>query len=161
MKMLIDIGCGVHPHPRANVGLDLFMGHYSPDIETSINPQDIANPIRADAHHLPIRDKAFDKAYSRALLEHIANPTQALREMIRIAKEEVEIIIPHRCFRNRWWERPPKSHRWFFGVNQVRRWLESLGLRYRLRVERRGFPSEFLAIFWFPHLIHINIYLEA
>jgi len=155
---MLDVGCGVHPHPRADVVLDLYVGLHSPDIHTRIDPALLPNPIRGDAQNLPIRDDVFEKAYSRALLEHLPSPGRALREMLRVAREEVEIIVPHRLFRNSWLSGPPREHRWFFGVSQVQGWLEQLGLRYSLRVERRGFPSDLFALLHLPHLIHIKIY---
>jgi len=158
---MLDIGCGVHPHPRADVALDLYVGLRSPDIHTDINPAKLPNPVRGDCQHLPFRDGAFAKAYSRAVLEHIPSPTKAILEMVRVAEEEVEVIIPHRYFRNSWGAGPPKEHRWFFGVSQVRSWLTRLGLRFSLRVERRGFPSDLFPLLQLPHLIHITIYPEG
>ncbi len=158
--MMIDVGCGVNPHPAACVGVDLYMGAVSPDIHVEIDPQRIPNPIKADIHHLPLRSKVFEEAYCRAVLEHVEDPTKALRELLRVSRCRVQVIIPHRYFRNRAWQRPPREHRWFFGVRQVRAWLNSLGLRYHLWVERKPYPSALIPIVWLPHLIYITIYLE-
>jgi len=156
--MILDVGCGANPHPRSSVNIDLYFGEVSPDIHVYLDPRKVENPIKADAEHLPLRAKIFEKTYSRALLEHLNNPTRALLEMVRVTKSEIELIIPHRFFRNRWWSRPPKEHKWFFGVKQVKRWLNSLNLKYRLKLERKPFPSHLLALLWLPHLIKIEIY---
>lgn len=42
--------------------------------------------IQGDAHALPFRDERFDTVYCRYLLEHVANPVQALSEMRRVLR---------------------------------------------------------------------------
>jgi len=57
--------------------------------------KNIPNFIRADAQHLPFRDKVFDIAYSSHVIEHVANPLQMLRELIRVATRKVIVVCPH------------------------------------------------------------------
>ncbi len=42
--------------------------------------------VRGDAHQLPFPDGAFDLLYCRYVLEHLADPSRALREMRRVLK---------------------------------------------------------------------------
>jgi ubiquinone/menaquinone biosynthesis C-methylase UbiE len=42
--------------------------------------------VRGDAHHLDFRDGAFDLAYARYVLEHVADPLQVVREMRRVTR---------------------------------------------------------------------------
>ena len=42
--------------------------------------------VQGDAHALPFADARFDVAYCRYLLEHIADPAKALREIHRVLK---------------------------------------------------------------------------
>ena len=40
----------------------------------------------ADARNIPIKDNTFDSVFSIAVLEHIPNPQQAVKEMLRVLK---------------------------------------------------------------------------
>jgi ubiquinone/menaquinone biosynthesis C-methylase UbiE len=44
------------------------------------------NLVRADAHHLPFVDRAFDVVVSCETIEHLIDPPAAVREMARICK---------------------------------------------------------------------------
>lgn len=80
----LDVGCGyikgVH-HKRGEVGLDINRG--------------ICDVV-GDAENLPFRHGIFEKVYLHAVLEHLDNPIQCLRESMRVAKmgAHFEIVIP-------------------------------------------------------------------
>lgn len=42
--------------------------------------------VQGDAHHLPLRDGAFDVVYARYVLEHVHDPLQVLQEMARVCR---------------------------------------------------------------------------
>ena len=93
---LLDCGCGPGTitvglaeatAPGEVVGIDL-----EPSMIERANAfaseRQVAN-VRfqvADIHDLPFPDGSFDAAYSSAVLEHSANPVQALQEIFRVLK---------------------------------------------------------------------------
>ena len=81
MKVL-DVGCG--DRPTGDVNLDLFYyGKWK-------------NFVVGEAHHLPFKNKVFDKVYSKHCLEHIENPLKFFEEAIRVLKNGglLECIYP-------------------------------------------------------------------
>lgn len=92
---VLDVGCG--RDPRGDVNIDIYR-------PAEMNPHTEKPPIRyvpnfilADAHYLPFRAKVFDRVLCYEVLEHLRNPWKALKEMVRVCREEVEITTPHRC----------------------------------------------------------------
>jgi ubiquinone/menaquinone biosynthesis C-methylase UbiE len=103
-----------------------------------IDPERIAfahqhNPVcdfvRADAFHLPFKLRTFDFVIATEILEHLSNPSVALKEITRVAKPNASIIlsVPHEPF-FRWgnvvrgkhwkrWGRTP-SHVQFWSRNE-------------------------------------------
>lgn len=81
MKVL-DVGCG--DRPKGDVNLDLFFyGKWK-------------NFIIAEAHHLPFKNGAFNKVYTKHCLEHLENPLKFFKESKRILKKggTLECIYP-------------------------------------------------------------------
>jgi SAM-dependent methyltransferase len=81
--LVLEVGSGENPHPRANVLVDRFIGDNTErggDIR-------IDRPfVVADAHHLPFRDQAFAYIICSHILEHMDNPPQFVRELERTGK---------------------------------------------------------------------------
>ena len=50
--------------------------------------------ICADVHQLPIRDNAFDVVLCSNTLEHLTEPKQAIRELMRVGRKHVFIGVP-------------------------------------------------------------------
>jgi SAM-dependent methyltransferase len=97
--LTLDIGCGVLP--RGDVNCDLFTKsniHRAGDC----NPNIIPNLIKCPAEKLPFKDKIFDATYSKAMLEHVDNPLVVLREMGRVTRKRIILIVPHRYLRDNW-----------------------------------------------------------
>jgi len=91
-KKVIDIGSGHSPLIRADILCDFL------PLKTSQRPvAGIYTPpnrfVVGNIQELPFRTKAFDFAYSRAVLEHIADPVKACQEISRIAKGGM-LILP-------------------------------------------------------------------
>ncbi|PSR72875.1 hypothetical protein PHLCEN_2v11242 [Hermanssonia centrifuga] len=95
MKIL-DIGCG-----PGTITVDLATyvpdGHitgleYAPDVLENARAHAVERNVKnvdfvtGDAHALPFPDDTFDATHAHQLLQHIANPVQALREMRRVTK---------------------------------------------------------------------------
>ncbi|MFI9235576.1 methyltransferase domain-containing protein [Streptomyces sp. NPDC053079] len=47
----------------------------------------------ADVHRLPFRDAAFDGAWADRVLQHVADPGQALGEMVRVVRPGGRIVV--------------------------------------------------------------------
>ena len=76
--MRLDMGCGLKP--RGDVNLD-------------VKSLKVPNFVRADAHMLPFRNQAFSKVYMIEVLEHLASPLNALREVRRVLKRNGILVL--------------------------------------------------------------------
>jgi len=80
--VVLDLGCGDKPHPRANVLCDRFA---SGSAERGGALAKIRPTVIADAEELPFRNKAFDYVVCSHVLEHARDPRRFLGEMMRVA----------------------------------------------------------------------------
>ena len=71
----LNLGCG--PDEWGDVRVDV-------DFATQIGERSKLN-VRADAHVLPFRDKAFGNCRCWHVLEHVRNPIQVLNEIRRVS----------------------------------------------------------------------------
>ena len=81
--IVLDVGSGGNPHPRADVLIDRLSGaeHRGGD------PMLIDRPaIIGDATKLPFKDKCFDYVIASHVLEHMPNPEIFLSELQRVSK---------------------------------------------------------------------------
>ena len=85
--LVMDLGSGHNPHPRANVLVDKF---FLDDTERSgqelVLPQNKAFVV-ADACAMPFKDKIIDFAICSHIAEHIEDLEKFFLELIRIAKK--------------------------------------------------------------------------
>lgn len=91
----LDIGCG--KNYEGDINLDRYIedpDHFQRMRDGTIDPRRIPNFILADAYHLPFRDEAFDEAVLNHVIEHLLEPSIALREVKRVTKHRVRIKIP-------------------------------------------------------------------
>ncbi|MBA3036979.1 MAG: class I SAM-dependent methyltransferase [Desulfobacterium sp.] len=60
----------------------------------------VCDYIRADIFHLPFKSRAFDYVIATEILEHLSNPSVALKEIARVAKPNSPVIlsVPHEPF---------------------------------------------------------------
>ena len=74
----------------------------------------VSDYVRADIFHLPFKSQAFDYVIATEILEHLSNPSAALKEIARVAKPNVPVIlsVPHEpffqwgnVFRGKHWKR--------------------------------------------------------
>ena len=142
----LDVGCRILPMGDVNVDLD-FRGR----------PFRILNPVKADANHLPFKDNVFDVVYSRHFLEHVPDPLNVLKEMIRVSKSEVHIIVPHRFWRHGlpFGSQPP-THLSFFSCTSIKQLVQKLGYNPLVKVEWRNIPR-FLPLISLPWNIHVTV----
>ena len=102
--LVLEVGAGGNPYPRANVLLDAYTEtrerHWTPLV--SDRPT-----VIGFAENLPFKDKTFDFVIAAHVLEHSAHPEKFLSELQRVAKSgyiEVPDAIMERL-------NPYKDHR--------------------------------------------------
>lgn len=86
--MILDIGCGdseksQFPLMKPNV--------IHADLNSNISQLDIV----CDISNLPFKDDTFDIVHASHVIEHILNPCKAVRELKRVSKNYVVIIVPN------------------------------------------------------------------
>jgi len=93
--LMVDLGCGPHPHPKAKVAVDKFiepeqrgLGGGEMINTTSFEKNGICF-INSDISEMPFADKEFDTAYCHHVIEHVDNPIKTCHEIQRIAKKGV------------------------------------------------------------------------
>ena len=98
--LVLDVGSGERPHPRANVLCDLLVKNNSQ--RAGGFPIVIDRPfVVGDAYHLPFKNKSFDYVICSHLLEHLEQPEKAANEITRVGKAgyfETPSIIAERLF---------------------------------------------------------------
>ena len=83
--MLLDVGSGSHPHPRAEVTCDLF---FNAEFEGgAINAREQKNFIICDAQHLPFRNQVFEESNCSHVLEHLEDPRLGFSELKRVSRK--------------------------------------------------------------------------
>lgn len=60
----------------------------------------VCDYVRADIFHLPFKSRAFNYVIATEILEHLSNPSAALKEIARVAKPNAPVIlsVPHEPF---------------------------------------------------------------
>jgi SAM-dependent methyltransferase len=108
--LVLDIGSGGWPFKRANHLADKFPEQTTHRIEAMVRDQ---RPFFAvDLEHLPFADRAYDYVFCSHVLEHLENPGQAIRELMRVARKgyiEVPTRLSDVMFN---FTRLPNHHRW-------------------------------------------------
>lgn len=82
--LVLDVGSGGGPNPRANVLCDRFV---SDGVERGGSPLVSDRPfVVGDVERLPFVDKAFDFVICSHVLEHVRNPGAAIAELQRVGR---------------------------------------------------------------------------
>lgn len=81
--LVLDVGSGSNPHPRADVLLEKYMRteHRHGTLAVVDRPT-----VFADACAMPFRDKAFDFVIAFHVLEHMRDPAAFIGELVRVGK---------------------------------------------------------------------------
>jgi len=147
--VVLDVGCGTNPHPRANVLCDKYIEE--PVQRLSGKVRDTRPIVRADITRLPFRSASFDFVICSHLLEHVNDLERALAELERVARAGF-IMCPSPL-----WEKlcGRRYHLWLceyrdtqllFRPKQEHPLYPELGVSaYKLRADTlKGWPSLFL-----------------
>lgn len=119
--LVLDVGSGAAPNPRANVLCDRAAGD-SIERERGMGLVFDRPAVLADAERLPFRDGAFDFVICAHMLEHVAHPERVIAELTRVGKRGyIETPSPV-------WERLHGTpyHRWTV-------WTEDSVLHFRAK----------------------------
>lgn len=81
--LVLEVGSGGNPYPRANVLLDAYIHTRERHWETLVADRPM---VLGRAERLPFRDKAFDFVIAAHVLEHSRDPERFLSELSRVAK---------------------------------------------------------------------------
>ena len=89
---LLDVGCG-----PATITADLashvgsVLGLEATDEAVALAQGAGVDCVLGDVHRLPFPDDSFDVLHAHQVLQHVADPVQALREMARVARRLVAV----------------------------------------------------------------------
>ncbi len=99
VRTALDVGCAegfVSQHIRRNVpGVTLF--GFDVDVEALARGRVLHPGLRmtvGNALALPVADKGVDMVICTEVLEHIPRPTQALAELVRVARAYLLLSVP-------------------------------------------------------------------
>lgn len=81
--LVLDVGSGNDPHPRADVLVDKFV---QDDRERQHRLVADRPMVGGDLEALPFKDGAFDFVIASHVLEHVTDPAKAAAELQRVAK---------------------------------------------------------------------------
>jgi ubiquinone/menaquinone biosynthesis C-methylase UbiE len=103
---VLDVGCGLGDDIRGLAGLVGLTGHViGVDSSQTLLAEcrrrsaDVQFPVRvvaADAHHLPFAKNLFTACRTDRVLQHLRNPRQAFREMVRVVRPGGRVCVVDR-----------------------------------------------------------------
>ena len=83
-EAVLDVSCGSYPFPKATILADAYLGNtphrYGPLVH---NDQPF---VQCAIENLPFHDRSIDFLYCSHTLEHVQDPLQACREIMRVAR---------------------------------------------------------------------------
>jgi SAM-dependent methyltransferase len=145
----LDIGCGEGALRRRIASRCRYLG-----LDSMVTGQAMyrACPdVFADASRLPFREAIFDAVALLDVLEHLAEPRAALREIGRVLKPGGSVYISVPCLYPLHDEPFDYQRPTFHGL---RHWLEDAGFEV-IAIEGRGAPAETAALFVNIALAHL------
>lgn len=155
----LNVGCG--NKADGDVNADLYVKptrHRSSGKPILIRK--IRNFVVCDAGHLPFKDKSFRVAESNHVIEHLDNPNNLLRELVRVTSTLVVVRCPHRLG-ERLSRRKSRGHIQFFSKGWFWRLAELNGLDVEVETSKwLHIPHEYVALFRVPLEITVSIKLE-
>jgi len=103
--LVLDIGSGGDPHPRADVLLERYVDS---GYHRTVRFRRSAPVVIADIAAMPFRDGAFDYSICAHVLEHVEDPAGAAREITRVSK--AGYVETPSAIHERFW--PQAQHVW-------------------------------------------------
>lgn len=137
--MLLDVGCGSGYFSRRFAGAGLAVTGLDPDermLSFARAQGDTITCLRGDALALPFADGSFDHCAAVTSLCFVADPIQALREMLRVARRSVVLGLLNRhsiLYRQKHEEGGYRGARWN-SITDVRRWIAEINLALQTEI---------------------------
>jgi len=156
--MKLDVGCGIMPF--GNVNVDLFHKDFADEMYFKRDLRSIPNFIMADGSYLPLRSEIFNEVYSKGVIEHTSRPQLFLMEMIRTSKYKVNLICPHRFYKDFKFHITYFNRKWFEEI--LKRLFKNCKIsRYKIELTFTGWPHEYIGIIRRPFLIIIYVWKKG
>lgn len=93
---IAELGCGLSPFLSKARFKEKWGIDYSPKtIKTAKDKFPKVNYFCCDATNTPFKDGYFDVVVAGEIIEHLVDPEELIKEMLRIAKKMVIISTPH------------------------------------------------------------------
>ncbi len=87
---LLDVGCGSKPYQNLFLNVDRYIGlEFDKPESRAANYADFFY----DGNHFPFNDASYDVVLSNQVLEHVFNPDEFLKEILRILKPEGKLLL--------------------------------------------------------------------
>lgn len=95
-RTILEVGCNEGFVSRAMVegGGTVTAVDYDPAMVAKAREQYGLNVVEGSIEAIPFEDDAFDVVVAGEVLEHLYNPLVGLKELFRVAKEQVVITLP-------------------------------------------------------------------
>jgi len=119
--MKLDVDCGNAPSGDVNVDMPRSERHRA-GIKLAMNR--IPNLVYASVYNLPFRSDSFDEVVSFHLLEHLEVPLAALKEITRVSRNLVTVVVPAFAYRGECGE-----HLYTWGEGSLSNILHKAGLK--------------------------------
>ena len=138
--MILDVGCGIDPQGDVNCDLNVGQTFEGGDQKRGIiiKPKEIRNFVSCDCHFLPFPTNSFQKVVCNHVIEHIKDPHELLRELVRVARRKITVRCPHRFSRGA--KYPFHIH--FFNRSWFAKALKNFSCN--IKVSYEPFPSFFI-----------------
>lgn len=145
--MILDVGCG--DRPKGHVNLDLYKGRteHLQGYRSIINVKSIQNFVQGSIYNLPFKSNSIETVLCHHTLEHLKYPVQAVKELVRVARATVEVVVPYRFheivqnwflpFRRKWMR---KHHFWNFDKNMLEVICTCLKLNFKIKYRYKFVP---------------------
>lgn len=155
--MILDIGCGSNPIGDVNID-PRDPRTVDPKVHHWLNPKVIPNFILGVGENLPFRDNVFEIVEARGSIEHSAKMQKVILEMIRVSKNKIHFVVPHRFSKHL------KYHRFYFTTTWIRQNLRRLQRKrivkgFRLEMLYWFFPHPFFPLLRIPYHIDATVWL--
>jgi ubiquinone/menaquinone biosynthesis C-methylase UbiE len=153
----LDVGCGGKPRGRVNVEPYVARSEERQTDDQPLVKRAIPNLVVACAEYLPFKDEVFDSVFSSETIEHVNSPWLMLKELVRISRSRITLIVPFYLgdyiAHNPW-------HKHSFNKKTVLAALHKLGCRNieMLYTKFREYPNSLVPLLKIPLEMTVDVW---